>query len=183
MPIEITGRHIDIPAREKTKVQERAGRLERHTGKIVDGRLIVTGEKHRVMADVMVTARRRNWQAKAESTDLAGAVAAVFDKLETLATKERARRKDHKGKPTARRAAATEWSVDVIPPDGFSSPSERRIVKQTRIPIKPMSAEEAALELEDSLHEFIVFHDASSERVSVLYKRRDGNFGLIAPEW
>lgn len=182
MPIEITGRHIDIPAREKTRVQERAAKLERHTGKIVEGRLILTGEKHRVKADVIVTARRRNWQAKAESTDLAGAVAAVFDKLETQATKERARRKEHKGKPSAR-TAATEWSVDVIAPDGFTAPAERRIVKTTRIPIRPMSAEEAALELEDSLHEFIVFHDASSERVSVLYKRRDGNFGLIAPEW
>ncbi|HET7453423.1 MAG TPA: sigma 54 modulation/S30EA ribosomal C-terminal domain-containing protein [Thermoanaerobaculia bacterium] len=182
MPIEITGRHIDIPAREKTRVQERAGRLERHTGKIVEGRLIVTGEKHRVTADAMVTARRRNWQAKAASPDLAGAVAAVFDKLEALATKESARRKDHKGKTPARRAAS-ELAADVIPPDGFASPPERRIVKQTRMPIKPMSAEEAALELEDSLHEFIVFHDASSERVSVLYKRRDGNFGLIAPEW
>jgi len=46
-----------------------------------------------------------------------------------------------------------------------------------------MSAEEAALELDDSLREFIVFHDASSERVSVMYKRKDGHFGLIAPEW
>ena len=182
MPIEITGRHIDVPAREKTRVQERAGRLERHTGKIVEGRLILTGEKHRVKADVMVTSRRRNWQAKAESADLAGAVAAVFDKLETLATKERARRKDHKGKTPARRAG-TEWPVDVVAPEGLPSPAERRIVRQTRIPVKPMSAEEAALELEDSLHEFIVFHDAASERVSVLYKRRDGNFGLIAPEW
>jgi len=182
MPIEITGRHIDIPAREKTRIQERAARLERHTGKIVEGRLIVTGEKHRVKADVIVTARRRNWQAKAESDDLAGAVAAVFERLETQATKERARRKEHKGKTPAR-AAATEWSVDVIAPGALSSADERRIVKTTRIPIKPMSAEEAALELEDSLHEFIVFHDASSERVSVLYKRRDGNFGLIAPEW
>jgi len=183
MPIEITGRHIDIPAREKTRVQERAARLARHTGKIVEGRLTLTGEKHRVKADVMVTARRRNWQAKAESTDLAGAVTAVFDKLETQATKERARRKEHKGKASAR-TAATEWAVDVIAPGAFASPAERRIVvKTTRIPIKPMSAEEAALELEDSLHEFIVFHDASSERVSVLYKRKDGNFGLIAPEW
>ena len=182
MPIEITGRHIEIPAREKARVQERAGRLERHTGKIVEGRLIVTGEKHRVTADVMVTARRRNWQAKAESPDLTGAVTAVFDKLEALATKESARRKDHKGKTPERRAASA-WAVEATPPEVVASPSERRIVKQTRMPIKPMSAEEAALELEDSLHEFIVFHDASSERVSVLYKRRDGNFGLIAPEW
>lgn len=179
MAIEITGRHIEIPARDKTWVQERATRLERHTGKITEGRLIVTGEKRRVIAEAIVTARRRNWEAHAASTDLSGALAAVFDRLETQATKERTRQKAHKGKPSARRATP----VDVTPPDGSASSVERRIVKTTGIPIKPMSAEEAALELEDSLHEFIVFHDASSERVSVLYRRKDGNFGLIAPEW
>ncbi len=182
MSIEITGRHIDIPAREKTKIQERAARLERHTGKIVEGRLILTGEKRRVKADVLVTARRRNWQAKAESADLSGAIAAVFERLETQATRERARRTDHKGKTSAR-AAASDLSADAAVPETSTSPVERRIVRTRRIPIKPMSAEEAALELEDSLREFIVFHDASSERVSVIYKRRDGNFGLIAPEW
>jgi putative sigma-54 modulation protein len=182
MAIEITGRHIEIPARDKTWVRERATRLERHTGKIVEGRLILTGEKHRVTAEAIITARRRNWEAHAESDDLAGALASVFDKLETQATKKRARLKDHKGKPSARTVTA-EWSADAAVPDGLTTPSERRIVKTTRIPIKPMSAEEAALELGDSLHEFIVFHDAASERVSVLYKRKDGHFGLIAPEW
>ena len=85
MAIEITGRHIEIPARDKTWIQERAARLERHTGKITEGRLIVTGEKHRVIAEVTITARRRNWEAHAASTDLAGALAAVFDRLETQA--------------------------------------------------------------------------------------------------
>lgn len=180
MAIEITGRHIEVPAREKQWVEERVSRLERHTGRITEGRLIVTGEKRRVTAEAIVTARRRNWEAHATAADLPGALAAVFDRLETQATRERARQKDHKGKAPAR-AVGTETASE----DGGSenAAGERRIVKTTRIPIKPMSAEEAALELEDSLHEFIVFHDASSERVSVLYKRKDGHFGLIAPEW
>ena len=181
MAIEITGRHIEIPAREKKWVQERTSRLERHTGKITEGRLIVTGEKRRVIAEVIVTARRRNWEAHATAADLPGVLAAVFDRLETQATRERARQKDHKGKPPARAVGAEPPSDDGA--GDAAASGERRIVKTTRIPIKPMSAEEAALELEDSLHEFIVFHDASSERVSVLYRRKDGHFGLIAPEW
>ena len=50
------------------------------------------------------------------------------------------------------------------------------------MPIKPMSLEEAAMALEDSEHGFVVFRDATSEKVSVLYRRKDDNFGLIAPE-
>ena len=91
MAIEITGRHIEVPAREKSRVQERATRLERHTGKITEWRLIVTGEKRRVLAEATVTARRRNWEAHATSADLPGAITAVFEKLETQATKERTR--------------------------------------------------------------------------------------------
>ena len=179
MAIEITGRHIEIPAREKTRVQERATRLERHTGKITEGRLIVTGEKRRVLAEATVTTRRRKWEAHATSADLAGAIAAVFEKLEAQATKERTRQKTHKGKVPAR---AIGGAAEGILPDGAAR-AERRIVSAARVPVKPMSAEEAALELDDSLHEFLVFHDSSSRRVSVLYKRKDGNFGLIAPEW
>ncbi len=183
MPIEITGRHIEVPPREKQRVSERLNRMERHTGRIDDARLIVTGEKHRVLAEAIIASGRQSWKAREESADLPTALVSVLDKIESQAKKDRARRKEHKGRLSAK-AATSEWEVEVIEGSGFTStPQEKRIVKTTRIPIKPMSAEEAALELEDSLHEFIVFQDAASERVSVLYKRRDGNFGLIAPEW
>jgi len=181
MAIEITGRHIEIPAREKTRVQERALRLERHTGKITEGRLIVTGEKRRVIAEATVTAQRRNWEAHATSADLAGAITAVFEKLETQATRERARQRARKGKAPAR--AVAPMPAEPGAAEGAGPRPERRIVATARMPVKPMSAEEAALELDDSLREFLVFHDSSSKRVSVLYKRKDGNFGLIAPEW
>jgi len=179
MAIDITGRHIEIPSRDKDWVRERAARLERHIGKITEGRLILTGEKRRVTAEAMITARRRTWEAHAEGADLPGALAEVFDRLETQAKKERARQKDHKGKKSARTLA--EGFAPAPHSDGAIP--ERRIVKTAPTRIKPMSAEEAALELDDSLREFIVFHDASSERVSVMYKRKDGHFGLIAPEW
>ena len=56
---------------------------------------------------------------------------------------------------------------------------ERRIVRVTRPAVKPMSAEEAALRIENSEQEFLVFRDSSTEKLSVLYRRRDGNFGLV----
>jgi putative sigma-54 modulation protein len=58
----------------------------------------------------------------------------------------------------------------------------RRVIKSGSLRIKPMSIEEAALQLEGSRNEFIVFRDADTEKVSVLYKRKDDNYGLIAPE-
>jgi putative sigma-54 modulation protein len=184
MPIEITGRHIEVPEREKERVRERVTRLERHAGSIDDARIIVTGEKHRVTVEAIVSSRRQTWKAKEETADIPTALTAALDKIETQAKRDRARRKDKKHGPSLR-DAVKEWEVKVLSPESLrSAGSEKRIVMKTsKIPIKPMSAEEAALELEDSRSEFIVYRDSGSERVSVLYKRRDGNFGLIAPEW
>jgi putative sigma-54 modulation protein len=57
-----------------------------------------------------------------------------------------------------------------------------RIIKTNNLPIRPMSIEEAALRLDDSKNEFIVFRDLDTDKISVIYKRRDNNIGLIAPE-
>ncbi len=183
MTLEITGRHIEVPPREKARVEDRLGRLKRHTGTIDEARLILTGEKHRVSAEAIISSGRKSWKAHEETSDITSAIAAVLDKIEAQAKKDRARRKARKGRTSAR-SLSKEWEVEVLSRESLAAPAgERHIVRTARLPIKPMSAEEAALKLEDSRSEFIVYRDASSERVSVLYKRKDGDFGLIAPEW
>ena len=57
-----------------------------------------------------------------------------------------------------------------------------RVIETTHLPIKPMTIEEAALELDGAEHGFVVFRDSTSDRLSVLYKRKDRHYGLIAPE-
>ena len=183
MTLEITGRHIEVPPREKVRVEERLGRLKRHTGPIDEARIVLTGEKHRVSAEAIISSGRKSWKAHEETADISSSIAAVLDKIESQAKKDRARLKARKGRSSAK-SVTSEWEVEVLSRESLSVPAgERRIVRTSRLPIKPMSAEEAALELEDSRSEFIVYRDANSERVSVLYKRRDGDFGLIAPEW
>jgi len=60
--------------------------------------------------------------------------------------------------------------------------NRHRIIKTNSLPIRPMSIEEAALRLDESKNEFIVFRDLDTDKISVIYKRRDNNLGLIAPE-
>jgi putative sigma-54 modulation protein len=57
------------------------------------------------------------------------------------------------------------------------------VIRNTRLQIKPMSIEEAALQLDGAKNDFVVFRDATSDRISVLYKRKDDNYGLIAPDF
>jgi len=67
--------------------------------------------------------------------------------------------------------------------ESVGSGQQPRIIKTSLLQIKPMSIEEAALRIDDSKNEFIVFRDAETDRVSVLYKRKDDHYGLIAPEF
>ena len=67
-------------------------------------------------------------------------------------------------------------------PDSLTAGDGPRIVESIQLSIKPMNLEEAAFELQSSENQFVVFRDADSDRVSVLYRRRDKNYGLITPE-
>ena len=82
------------------------------------------------------------------------------------------------GKEGSARVAA----IHVVPPAAVKAAPdapERRIVRANRLALKPMSPEEAVLKIEASRREFLVFRDSRTEKISVLYKRHDGNFGLI----
>ena len=79
----------------------------------------------------------------------------------------------------------TDWTVQVLQPGRLRVKGDHnrpRIIKTTNLPIRPMSIEEAALRLDESKNAFMVFRDLDTDRVSVIYKRRDNNLGLIAPE-
>ncbi|HXO21761.1 MAG TPA: sigma 54 modulation/S30EA ribosomal C-terminal domain-containing protein, partial [Thermoanaerobaculia bacterium] len=75
------------------------------------------------------------------------------------------------------------WPIEVLDRESVTAGSTPRIVQSSHLQIKPMTIEEAALQLEDSEQGFVVFRDSTSDRLSVLYKRKDDNYGLIAPEF
>jgi putative sigma-54 modulation protein len=71
--------------------------------------------------------------------------------------------------------------MEVLERESVGGGTPPRIIKSSRLEIKPMSLDEAALQLDASKNDFLVFRDAASDRVSVLYKRKDSNYGLIVP--
>jgi putative sigma-54 modulation protein len=74
------------------------------------------------------------------------------------------------------------WPVEVLAQESVGGGGAPRVIETSQLSIKPMTIEEAALELDDSEHGFVVFRDSTSDRLSVLYKRKDQHYGLIAPE-
>jgi putative sigma-54 modulation protein len=186
MGVECTGRNIEVTASVRELARRRTQKLERHLGGPASVRVVLSHEKHRFGAEIIATHRRRRWKAQEEMPDPRAALALAFEKIDAQAKKDLARRRNHKHRAVAVPVSALPSEPGVAAAAGQASlpAPETRIVRRARqrLPVKPMSTEEAALRLENSRQEFLVFRDSGSERISVLYKRSDGDFGLIVPE-
>src|SRR5438552_6865972 len=172
MGVECTGRNVEVTASVRELARRRTQKLERHLGGPATVRVVLSHEKHRFGAEIIATHRRRRWKAQEEMSDPRAALALAFEKIDAQAKKDLARRRNHKHRAVAVPVSALSSEPEAAQAELPSA--ERRIVRSARqrLSVKPMSAEEAALRLEGSRQEFLVFRDSGSERISVLYKRR-----------
>ena len=79
-------------------------------------------------------------------------------------------------------ASVSGLRMNVIRADSFTRRNGPEIIKSTRLPVKPMSVEEAVMQMDLMSNEFLVFRNAVTETLSVVYRRKDGNYGLIEPD-
>ena len=185
MAVECTGRNVEVTPALLNLARERAERLERHLGGPAKVRVVLSHEKRRFGAEIIATHRRRRWNAHEYTTDPRASVALAFEKIDAQAKKDSEKIRNRKDRSSPRLQPEADVTTE-IPARGRrpaaaarNLAAERRIVRVTRPAVKPMSAEEAALRIENSEQEFLVFRDSSTEKLSVLYRRRDGNFGLV----
>jgi putative sigma-54 modulation protein len=183
MAVECTGRNVEVTPSLMNLARERTQRLERHLGGPARVRVVLSQERHRFGAEIIATHRRRRWNAHEFTADPRAAVALAFEKIDAQAKKDSEKRRNRKDRTSPRLLTPAAEGALEIPARRLrrvSTPAaERRIVRASKLALKPMSAEEAALRIDASTQEFVVFRDSATEKISVLYKRRDGNFGLI----
>jgi len=182
MGVQCTGRNVEVTPLLRALAEERTQRLERHLGGPARVRVVLSHEKHRFEAEVIATHRRRRWTAQEETGDARAAVTLAFEKIDAQAMKdsEKRRARKHRG---AGAIALPEGEGGGEPPAPRRARPQRRIVRAgRRIAAKPMTVEEGAMRLEGSREDHLVFRDSTSEKISILYRRSDGDFGLIVPE-
>jgi putative sigma-54 modulation protein len=184
MAVEYTGRNVEVTPSLRELAEERTQRLERHLGGPADVRVVLSHEKHRFGAEIIAKHRRRRWTAQEKTGDPRTAVAAAFEKIDAQAMRDSEKRRDKKralprSVSRARRVEPAVASAAAVSARGNGS---GRVVRARPPAVKPMGVDEAALAIESTGEEVLVFRDATNNRVSVLYRRRDGNLGLIVPE-
>jgi putative sigma-54 modulation protein len=177
MKFEYTGRHVEVSPGIRKHVEDHFKKLEH----IFDGttawtHVIIDVEKNRHIAELVLHWRDHTLAAKDINADMYLALTRAIAKIEKQALKL-------KKKMIDRKQGARRTSAVAPTPDGQleASPRPPRIINARRYSIKPMTAEEAALRLSTDPDQFVVFRDADTDRVGVLYKRADGNYGLIEP--
>lgn len=176
MQINVTFRHVDPTPALRSHAEEKLERMvKKYLRRPVDAHVILSVAKERHAAEITLQADHVTMFAKEETTDLYAAIDLAVGKLEHQAQKLRAKRKEHKGPSGARGVPADDGAED-------ETPSARPRVISRRVSAKPMAVDEAIATLVRTGDEFFVFTNASSQQLAVLYRRKDGNYGLIEPE-
>ena len=176
----VRGKNLEVPDRVREYAERKFARLERLLDDRTDAIVELSNESHRSaadahIADVTLVIDGKTLKSKATGASYQAAIDQVVDKVERQA-------KDYKEKPRVRARPEEEKVLLRKIADGTSDGTrERQIVKTKRFAIEPMFEEDAVAAMEEIGHDFYVFVNAENERVAVLYRRRDGNFGLIEP--
>jgi len=195
-PIQVTGRHVSVTEAMKEYCRRRLACLHLDYPKIIEVQIIMDVQKYRHMAEVVLHCSNHiTLEASAESDDMYVSVDEVVDKIARQMRKYKTRlmRKHRPRKHTIRHLEETvlrwEWvegledSLETDPGKSTpeSNPSEPSVVHSEKYPVKPMFIDEAVLQIEMSSKQFLVFLNAKTEKVNVIYRRKSGDFGLIEP--
>ena len=177
MDISVTFRHMQPTESLRTYAEEKVSKIKRYLDFPLEAHVVLSVEKFRHIADVTLSVNGTWIKGIEETDDMYSAIDQVMDKLEKQVKKylskiRNRRTENRKGEDTL---AAEETEEDAA--FGIEGPS----IEVEKMLAKPMDPEEAAMQLSTSQQDFIVFRNSRSEEINVIYKRKDGNLGLIEP--
>jgi putative sigma-54 modulation protein len=178
MRLVLTGRNVEITPPLRQLIERRLARLERLLNdSIVSTQVVLAHEKHRRVVEVMVHARGDHMlHGTGDGSAWPMSLGAAIEKIQQQAHKLKDRWRTRKRRAAGARALA---APEIAAPEPGGVPP---IVRARRYPVKPMSVEDAALQVEAGGDAFLVFRNAATEAINILYRRKDGRLGLIDPE-
>ena len=174
MEISVTFRHLEPNEPLKEYAEEKISRITKYLDRGVKANIVLAIEKRRYIAEANVTGDGFALNSKESSTEnLFTAIDLLLDKVMKQASRYKTKLK--------KRKSSSEFTIrhNIIAFGGVSDNKEPRIIETENYFVKPMTVEEAVMQLDLIKNEFLVFTNAESNRVNVLYQRQDGNYGLI----
>jgi len=187
MQVHITGRQVAITPALRKYAEEKLKKVEKILGGPIEAHVVLAVEKRRHHAEIQVKSRNALLSGAHETEDLYASIIDVVEKLERQALKHKEKLTHHKKRGVRELAASfpvTEPKAKPArPAKRGAAPRAPRILPSDRYRLKPLSPEDAAMELDSAGGDLLVYRDVQTYRVNVVYRRKDGNFGLVDPEF
>lgn len=174
MKVTVYAKNIELTDALKNTVERKVSKLSKYFGSEVEAKATLSVQKNRQKIEVMIPFNGVYLRGEEATEDMYKSIDLVEEKLERQIRKQKTK--------LAKRNSYNSLKFASI--DSLEDGSEdKKIVKTKRFDVKPMNAEEAVLQMELIGHNFFVFQDSDTDQLNVVYKRKDGNYGLIEPEF
>lgn len=187
MNITVTGRHMEMTDALKAYIETGLKKIETHFDKVLEADVVLDVEKHRHIAEVNLHANGVRIHGREVSGDMYASVDAVMAKLEKQIRKYRDRINRHQPRRTRE---TRDYHHAIISMDqdngreGEAAPEyHHKVILREKLAMRPMNVEEAVMQLELVDEPFLVFSNADTSQVNVLYARDDNTYGLIEPQF
>lgn len=176
MKLNFTGKNMEITDALRDVTEKKIGKLDKYFQKDIEGNVTFSSEKNRKIIEVTINLPGTIIRAEESTDDMYASIDKAVDILERQIRKHKTKLQNrYKNNETIR-------FENVVPLTQEEDGDKPKLVKKKKFGIKPMSSEEAILQMELLRHNFFVFMNSNNEEVSIVYKRKDGNYGLIEPE-
>lgn len=183
LPITVTGRHVTVTDAMRDHAYKKVEGLHLDYPKIIEAKVILDVQKNRQNAEVILhCANHITIEADTETDDMYASIDETMSKIARRMRKYKTRMlKSHRPrKQDIRHLEERIFSSEM--PEDHEQELAPLIIHKDNFRIRPLFEEEAIMEMELSERSFIVFHNAKTDRLSVLYRRKDGDYGMIEPE-
>lgn len=175
MRVMVIGKNINVTPALKEMIEKKISKLGRYFNPGVEARATLSVQKNRQIFEVTIPFNGVILRCEESTDDMYKSIDLVENKLERQIRKQRTKL-SRRSNNSLRFFNMEEVAVE-------DEEKGKEIVKSKKFNIKPMTADEAILQMELVEHDFFVFKDADTNNINVIYKRKDGNYGILEPDY
>ncbi len=172
----ISGKNIDVTSRLRAQIEQKLGKLERYFTPSTEIIVTLSVEKERHKIEVTIPVKGNIIRSEQVSDDMYVSIDLVEEVIERQLRK-------YKNKIIDKHQGGSAFQPDFMDSDDYDDDDEIKIIRTKRFGMKPMFPEDACVQMELLGHNFYVFRNAETDEVNVVYKRKNGTYGLIEPEF
>lgn len=175
MQTSVTFKNLDSSENLRAYVTDKLDRFDKYLYNPAEANVVLSVEKFRHIAEINISGDRLNIIGKEETEDMYSAIDMVLDKLEKQIKKYK--QKSRERRPAAKRKEKNDVQAEA----GFHEDEDERQIKIKHIEYKPMDIDEAIMQMELTSDNFLVFTNSRNDQINVIYRRKDGHYGLVQP--